>query len=222
MASHVHTCSCGTPYTLEQWGKLKFVGLMEDGASLLELVNCKCGSTMSRREKWVPARGFPGYDVSSCGRVRSWRIPGHEQSRRSYPRIVSGFVNWAGYRLIGLRRDGRVVRQQVHRLVLSSFVRPPGAEEVAAHLSGDNSDNRLANLAWVSREENESHKKTHGTALVGERHPQAKLSAEQAKEIRRRRRAGERLSALAGEFGVSESTVSLIGRGRLWNPRGAA
>lgn len=50
-------------------------------------------------------------------------------------------------------------------------------------------------------------------AAVGERHHMAKLTNAQTEEVRARRRAGELLRVLAGEFDVSESRVSQIGRG---------
>lgn len=50
----------------------------------------------------------------------------------------------------------------------------------------------------------------------GEDHPQSRLTAKQALEIRTRRLQGESLALLAKEFGVSQSTISLIGRGKIW------
>lgn len=55
---------------------------------------------------------------------------------------------------------------------------------------------------------------THPERVVrGERHHKAKLTDEQASEIRDRRLAGEGLASIAGDFGVSLSTVSRIALG---------
>lgn len=55
-----------------------------------------------------------------------------------------------------------------------------------------------------------------GADLRGERNPHARLTADQAAEIRARRLAGERLKTLAAEFGVDISMVHLIAVGKRW------
>lgn len=40
-------CSCGTSYARSEWSALRLVGLMEVEDVLLELRNCRCGSTIS-------------------------------------------------------------------------------------------------------------------------------------------------------------------------------
>lgn len=57
----------------------------------------------------------------------------------------------------------------------------------------------------------------HGVSLPGARNPNARLSPEQAAEIRRRRWNGEKSVALAREFGVSPRLVYLISRKKLWS-----
>lgn len=61
----------------------------------------------------------------------------------------------------------------------------------------------------------------HSKALSG-RQPWRKLSDEQVAEIRRRRAAGERLSVLAREMGVSETTASQAAKGDTWRHLGSA
>jgi hypothetical protein len=50
----------------------------------------------------------------------------------------------------------------------------------------------------------------------GDRHGIARLTSDQAAEIRRRRAAGESGSSLAKEFDVSQATVSRVHLSRLW------
>ncbi|MDE2096668.1 MAG: HNH endonuclease [Patescibacteria group bacterium] len=50
----------------------------------------------------------------------------------------------------------------------------------------------------------------------GERHWKSRLTAEQVQSIHERRARGERLRSLASEFGLSETHVSEIARGRTW------
>jgi HNH endonuclease len=55
-----------------------------------------------------------------------------------------------------------------------------------------------------------------GIHLLGERHPAAKLTADQVREIRARREAGETCAAIAADFGVTYQLVWLITRNRIW------
>jgi hypothetical protein len=59
-------------------------------------------------------------------------------------------------------------------------------------------------------------KHPRGASQPGERNGMAKLTAEKVAEIRRRRAAGETTVAIAADFGVSHTTVSLIARGKHW------
>lgn len=52
--------------------------------------------------------------------------------------------------------------------------------------------------------------------VFGERNGSAKLTVEQVSEIRRRASAGEVQRLIAADFGISQSHVSAIKRGRLW------
>ena len=104
----------------------------------------------------------------------------------------------------------------MHRLVLDAFIGPcpPGHE--ASHLNGDPSDNRLANLTWESRPENNRRKHEHGTAPVGEANPAAKFTAEQVRAIREVGRAlPQRL--LARVCGTTQPVISNILGGKSWS-----
>jgi hypothetical protein len=71
----------------------------------------------------------------------------------------------------------------------------------AAHLyGGTNADN--------VRDMNERGRASGPGA--GEKHPQAKLTDEEAERIRNRCAAGEKQSLLAAEYGVRQSTISMI------------
>jgi hypothetical protein len=91
----------------------------------------------------------------------------------------------------------------VHVIVLEAF--------------GDPTNNRVGNLRWDTYAANRADQRRHGRMPTGERNAHARLTAEQAGEIRRRRRAGEKLNDLAAEFGVCFGTISKIGRGVAWN-----
>lgn len=84
----------------------------------------------------------------------------------------------------------------------------------AAHRDGNRTNPRADNLKWVTKVENHFHMRAHGTHPSGERHGNAKLTAEQASEIRSSRvRSGK----LALRYGVSSQQIRDIRAGRRWN-----
>jgi hypothetical protein len=157
-------------------------------------------------EQWRSVEGFPGYLVSDAGRVigrrgRPLRLGTHEK----------------GYRQACMMRDGRLFCRRVHRLVLTAFVGPPSSPAmVGAHLNGAPGDNRLSNLAWVSQSENLSHRKVHGTEIVGERNGRSVLTSQDVACIRRRLAAGDTGRSIAEAYGVHSGTVSKIKQGKIW------
>lgn len=163
--------------------------------------------------KWVP--GFPGYQVSDFGHVRSWLRPGKATRQREEPVLRKPTLNTLrdNYYAVILRRDGRSHCMFVHRLVLEAFDRPREAGEHCRHLDGNSQNNRLDNLKWGTPTENHFDSRRHGTDTVGERNAMAKLSQKQANKIRKRLTAGERGMDVAADLGVSQATISRIKHG---------
>lgn len=102
-------------------------------------------------EEWRPIPGFPGYEVSDLGRVRS-----PNQLRKNV-------VGAGGYEQLNLSVHGISSTQKVHVLVARAFhgPRPDGA--VIRHLNGDQRDNRAVNLAYGSPGDNLRDQVLHGT-----------------------------------------------------------
>jgi hypothetical protein len=161
-------------------------------------------------ERWLPISGYEHwYEVSNLGRVRSFA--------RGPVRILARHSNKDGYPLVSLNRDGRRHGFAVHRLVAETHV--PGRNVLhkeVAHLDGDRANARADNLKWVSKVENHSHKRLHGTHQGGEMHPRAKLTEAEAREIGARARRGESAARIGREFGVAGSTVRDIRDYRRW------
>jgi hypothetical protein len=150
-------------------------------------------------EKWKAVEGMPGYEVSSHGRMRSYKF-----CRRSpndvLPRILSCYSLPTGYQMIDLKDKGSRTKAYVHALVLEAFVgcRPDGMQ--VAHLDGDPSNNMLSNLVYATPVENASHKVGHGTFVEGQRHYRSKLTNAQAAELFM---SPLSISEAAERFGVS-------------------
>jgi len=155
-------------------------------------------------EQWRPVPGFSGYEVSSEGRVRSFRVPRYLSTE-----------NRAGHRSVWLMKDGRPRRIAVHRLVLLSFDGPPPPGCEACHNDGDPANNRLENLRWDSHRNNMRDKRRHGTQPRGQRH-HARMARGKAKRVKELLASGATQSAVARSCGVSQSIVSQIKHGKHW------
>ena len=93
-------------------------------------------------EEWRECE-VPGYLVSSEGRLA---------------KLMSLTPNKAGYVQLGapaFRGAKTRIRRYLHDLILSTFVGPRPAGAVARHLNDVGSDNRLINLQWGSRSQNQ-------------------------------------------------------------------
>lgn len=168
------------------------------------------------KEIWKQIPDFPRYEVSTLGRIRSWASSGHlTDARKGTAHILSGIRRNDGYRTPALRRGGRTFSFRLSRLVLTTFVGKCPKGYQAAHLNGKPNDNRLVNLAWVTRKENQAHRYLHGTALFGELAPWAKLSEQDVISIVKQK--GTRTpKEIAKAFGVSAWTIYSIYQKKNW------
>lgn len=159
-------------------------------------------------ERFVPIDGWPGYWISDQGRV--WSDKTH--------RFLRPGTQLNGYQFVVLTKPGQKRNHRIHVLVAQHFLgpRPPGFE--VNHKNGIKEDNRVANLAWVSHRENMRHALRTGLNWArGERHPHAKLTEAQVRELRAAyARGGVTQKELAHRVGVSPGYMNLILRGKRW------
>lgn len=116
-------------------------------------------------EIWKPIPGFEGrYEVSDLGRVR--HLPrrvrfvskkGNEAWRTTAMLVCAPNVTREGYVIAHLQVLGQRVAPTVHALVLAAFVGPRPKDLDVNHINGVKTDNRLANLEYVTRTENHKH-----------------------------------------------------------------
>jgi len=161
-------------------------------------------------EVWKNAVGYNGkYQVSSLGRVRSWK---RKLKFWIYlkPREVK-----KGYVLAALYVDGVAYNHSIHSLVMEAFVGPRPSGMCINHKNGDKKDNRPENLEYVTPSQNS----VHALYVLGIKpqsgfnHGNAKLTDEQLLRIRARVLDGDRVVDLAKEFGTSISTVKRCRQG---------
>lgn len=105
-----------------------------------------------------------------------------------------------------------------HRLVASAFIPNPHGLTDVAHNDGNPANNRVSNLRWSTHRDNQMDMRQHGTMQDGEKCVTAKLTKEQALELRRRLLAGGRGAGvrLAAEYGLSRAQISRIKNGKRW------
>lgn len=162
--------------------------------------------------EWRKCPNWPDYEVSENGDIR--RTVARSGAK---PALRKPYVAANGRLMIVMRSGGVARACYVHRLILEAFVGPaPSDAHQGAHNDGDPLHNHVSNLRWATKQENEADKVRHGTSNRGERFGRARLTNDQAEEIKRCLAAGFASRDLAMRFGVHPSTISSLKRGKSW------
>ena len=103
-------------------------------------------------EVWKDIEGYPGYQVSNLGRVRSLNY-----SHTGQVRVLKPGRNSSGYLFVNLCKNGKHKLCTVHRLVAIAFIPNPDNLPEVNHINEDKTDNRVENLSWVSHVQNCRH-----------------------------------------------------------------
>lgn len=166
--------------------------------------------------EYRPVPGFDGYLVGDDGSVLSCWERGRWHRTTGTWRQMKTPPDDHGYFQVNLYRFGERVHCKVHLLVLLAFVGPPPDGLICRHLNGNQTDNRLTNLAYGTYAENSADTVRHGRTNRGQRCHAAKITSEVAISIRQRVAAGELQKHLAAELGLSTSTVCDVVNYRTW------
>lgn len=168
-------------------------------------------------ETWKDIVGYEGrYQVSDQGRIKS--LP----NSRRFSELVMKLAGHpkTGHYICNLtdQFDGKWRQKSyfVHTLELAAFVgeRPEGFE--GCHNDGNPQNNALTNLRWDTTSSNQMDRVAHGTSNRGVRNRAAKLDEATARWIKSRLTAGEKVGALAEEFGLWHGAISAIKNERTW------
>lgn len=100
-------------------------------------------------EKWLKVKGYEErYEISDMGRIR----------RLSDGGLMRPAINQNGYQHVVLSKNGKTKDFRVHRLVATHFIENKAGKRDVNHKNGIKTDNRAANLEWLTHSENELHK----------------------------------------------------------------
>lgn len=90
-------------------------------------------------------KGYPGYQISNQGRIWSTKTN----------RYLSPFHNNKGYLMINIKAaNGKRKGELIHRLVALAFIDNPEGKPEVNHINHIRDDNRVENLEWVTKSEN--------------------------------------------------------------------
>ena len=89
-------------------------------------------------------KGYENYQITSWGRV-------YNKSRK---RFLVPEEHYKGYLRVDLLKNGKRKHFKVHRLVADAFIPNPLNKPQVNHIDGNNQNNSVTNLEWVTNREN--------------------------------------------------------------------
>jgi len=168
-------------------------------------------------EVWKDIKDYEGfYQVSNLGNIKSlsrtikWRgcfiiKKGIELKKKTNK----------GYKSIGLNKNGEHKNMSIHRLVAVAFIPNIENKPQVNHINGIKSDNRVENLEWCTRSENQLHAVANklNIAIKGESHYNSKLTEKDVIDIRNSNLSSYKLAIT---YNVTHQTISRAKNKECW------
>lgn len=110
-----------------------------------------------KKEIWKKIEGYPNYEVSNKGNIRSIDMKVRHPLgglRRVKGRILKKNVVSSGYHGVCLTKRKTVL---VHRVVAFNHIPNPNNYPCVNHIDGDKQNNNVSNLQWCTYSMNERH-----------------------------------------------------------------
>ena len=158
-------------------------------------------------EEWRDVEGWPGYQVSSHGRI----------AFQGELRKATKKDN--GYYVVGLwhRATKEVKTARVNVLVCHAFHSEDYFEGAyALHKDHNRANNWADNLYWGTQKQNMTDMVEAGRDTSGGRNKTTKLDWDKVREIKRKKAEGALTKDLSREYGVRVQTLNFIFRGETW------
>jgi hypothetical protein len=173
------------------------------------------------KEIWKAIEGYEGfYEVSNHGNVKSLKRKCESRYWRPVrERILRQAQSKNGYYGVILSKNKNKKRYHIARLVLIAFLPNPENKPQVNHKDGNKSNNKLSNLEWSTRSENQKHAYRIGLkkGLVEDKCSLTKLTKTQVNDIREIYRSGLfTQKSIALEYGVDQSLISYIINKKIW------
>lgn len=107
-------------------------------------------------ELWVDIDGYErSYQVSNMGRIK--RLEKTDRIGHYWEEIIVKSFSSHGYRRVGLTKDIKQIKYQIHRLVAKHFISNPNNLPQVNHKFGIRWDNRATELEWSTSSQNHKH-----------------------------------------------------------------
>lgn len=164
-------------------------------------------STVKEQEIWKTVPGTDGnYEISNSGKIRSWKSNGHSKKKAKSPKILTALDKY-GYPKNKISINGKYKDVFVHRLVAKEFIPNPENKLCVNHINGIKTDNRVENLEWCTRKENNQH--AYSTGLISNDYKR-EITDQQCLDIIKLSDNGVSQSKIAKKHGLNQSTISRI------------
>ena len=127
-------------------------------------------------EIWRDIKGYEGYyQVSNLGKVRSLDryIVNKKGERKHFTEKYLAQVSRRDYLGVTLSKNNKSKMFSTHILVAETFIPNPENKPEINHIDGNKQNNKVDNLEWCTRSENELHAYKNGLANPSDRQKQA-------------------------------------------------
>lgn len=174
-------------------------------------------------EEWRDIPEYEGfYQVSNLGNVRSVTRTLLYNTGKYYTirgKIRKQHKDSHGYYTVTVSKNNKQYRKWVHRLVAAAFLQNYIDDMVINHIDGCKSNNCISNLEVCTSKENTDHARRIGLIDdYGEHSVLAKLTNQQADDIRKKYKAGMiTYKELADQYSVCPQTICNIVNFKAYN-----
>ena len=176
---------------------------------------------METKENFIDVVGFEGiYQIGNQGTIRSIDRT-VTRSNKQYPKkgvVLKTFKNNRGYTTVWLYNNGNKKYCLLHRIVAESWIKNPQNKPEVNHINGNKDDNRVINLEWVTKSENEKHSYMLGLkSAKGEKNGRAILTEDDVRQIRILYGTGNYTQKELGKlYNIDYTNIGRIYKGKLW------
>ncbi len=149
----------------------------------------------------IDVKGFENYSISRSGLI-------YNKSTKRF--LKGGIDRHDGYIRFNFWKNKKLHKKRIHRLLAENFIPNPKNFPLVRHLNDLKTDNRIENLAWGSKSDNEKDKYKNCTVLIRKNR---KFTEIQIKEIYFSQLPTAKLAEI---FQVTTRTIRQIKTGHIY------